>query len=464
MVRAHVIGGGVAGLTAALALRDHGFDVDLYEAHGWLGGRAFSPRPSRRRGDAADAYRLDNGPHVMLGAYDHTISLCERLGTADGFVVQPSLRIAYRDEHGESSQLALTSWLPAPVAFPPALLTHAGFRLRARLRALLGLGLILLGAPRSWSLETWMHRTLQRGQPDEWIWRPMCRAIMNAEPADVSASLFFATLRRAFLGSAKRAGIWLPDRPWGQLIGEPAERSLRAAGIVVHLHTRVGSFVRDGGRIEALKLGSGERERTVQVHPGDLVVSAMPWQALARLLPDPALAGVAEIPGSPITSVWFEIDPERMPKDVTAPEPLTVLVGGGPFHFLYRRPSDPAGRFALLNGGGAGLTGGIPEWTDLALEQVRRCLPEMAPALGATGEGVVTRVTREQAATFVARPGAEDARPKPGLLDGFVNLVVCGDWTATGLPSTLEGAAESAVAAVRTVIDGSSFASADGFL
>jgi squalene-associated FAD-dependent desaturase len=452
VVTAHVLGGGVAGLVAALELRDAGFTVQLHEARGWLGGRAFSPDQRVRVGSD---FRIDNGPHVMLGCYERTIALCERLGTADaGFVRQNGLAVDYRDPSGEASRLALASWLPAPLAFPPALLTHAGFSFRARCRALLGLGGVLLGAPARWSVATWLGRLAQEGLPDAWIWRPMCRAIMNAEPEHVSARLFLATLRRAFLGSAKRAAIWLPDRSWSELIGEPATAQFPRLGIRVRLRSRVTGLRRDGARVAALALGGSVEapEKTIEVRPGDIVVSALPWHSLARLVPDHDVVSAAatELAGSPIVSVWFELDPERLDPSFD-PAPLTALIGGGPFHFVCRRPSDPPHRFALLNGGGHGLPGtDVERWSEAAKRQLAVCFPECSPEVI---DRAPTRVTKENRATIVAGPNTDRFRPRPGALEGFCNLWVCGDWTATGLPSTLEGAADSGYRAVRAVVN-----------
>ena len=183
----------------------------------------------------------------------------------------------------------------------------------------------------------------------------------------------------------------------------------------------------------------------------------MPWHALAKCIDHPAVARASSIPSSPIVSVWFDLDPELVSKSAfdSPPAPLNALIGGGPFHFLYRRPSDPVTRFAVLNGGGVGLEGlDADGLIHAARQQVAHCFPEYAPA----AETGVARVTKENAATIVARPGREDVRPEPGLLEGLANLVICGDWTATNLPSTLEGAAESAVTAVGSVITASSFA------
>ena len=443
MANAYVLGAGVAGLNAAFAAAEGGFRTTLIEAHPWLGGRAFS---LPKRVDVAPEFELDNGPHVMLGCYDHTIELCRRLGTVDGFVQQSALRVDYRDARGRASCLALQPWLPAPLAMGPAMLAHGGFSVASRTRALAGLGAVLAGAPRGWSFADWLRRRGQQGAPSEWIWLPMCRAIMNAEPDRVSARLFLATLRRAFLGSAKRAAMWLPDRPWSALIGEPAHGCLEAAGVGVRVKSRVAGIDIERGRVVQILIASGE---SIPIEPGDVVICALPWSNTNKLLPHvPSFELAATLEPASITSAWFFL--ERVPELAVAPPPsLTALVGGGPFHFLYRRPSESATRFALLNGGGEGVDGvPVDEIAARARTQAKLCFPELAPAL----DTAAVRVTKEAAATIVARPGSEELRPTPGLVSGIANLAVCGDWTATGLPSTLEGAAESGVRCVARVL------------
>ena len=157
--RAFVLGAGVAGLSAAFGLADRGFEVTLLESRGWLGGRAFAfvDRKSGRR--------LDNGPHVMLGCYRAMRALARRLGTEHLFQQDRSLAMAYRREGGEVTHLKLPA-LPVPLAMPIGLLRlRLGFG--AKLRALLGMGSVLLGARSEWTIEDWVRRRWQHGDPAE---------------------------------------------------------------------------------------------------------------------------------------------------------------------------------------------------------------------------------------------------------------------------------------------------------
>ena len=193
--RAYVIGGGVAGLAAAFGLADRGLRVTLLESRRQCGGRAFSSH------DRVLDRDLDNGNHVMLGCYRATRDLLRRLGTERDFLRPASLELAYRFESQRSMRLRL-SRLPVPLAMPWSLLGLA-IPLRARLRALWGMLWVLPGAPASWTLADWLRRRSQLGDPDDVLWRPLCRAVMNVEPEEASAADFLAkTVEQALVEAA----------------------------------------------------------------------------------------------------------------------------------------------------------------------------------------------------------------------------------------------------------------------
>ncbi|MCB9884240.1 MAG: FAD-dependent oxidoreductase [Planctomycetes bacterium] len=423
-----VLGGGVAGLVAAFGLRDRGHRVVLLESRGWLGGRAFSS-PDRHFDR-----ELDNGPHAMLGCYRAMRALLRRIGTDGDFQQDVRLQMAYRRPGGAVDRLSL-SRLPAPLAMPAAL-WRLRLDWRTKLVALRGMAKSLLGAPAAWTVADWLDRNGQRGEPDALLWRPLCRAIMNVEPELASARSFLGTLREAFSGSAAHAAFWLPRKPWCEVLGAPAARALAAAGAEVRLGQRVAELHREGGRITCITTQAGSDE----VGATDLVVSALPWFALAKLLGgEPPVAALAS---SPIVSAFFELreDAPLLPDD----GPVVALVDGDPFHFLLRTPGASPRRFALLSGGSRAFDGQpVAAIERLAREQLARFYP------GSDG-GAEVRIRKEQHATFVASPQHEGSRPAPGSrVHGLENLRLCGDWTATGLPATLEGAARSAEALLR---------------
>ena len=143
------------------------------------------------------------------------------------------------------------------------------------------MGASLIGAPASWTFADWLERRWQRGAPDEVLWRPLCRAVMNCEPEEASAAAFLATLREAFLGAAGRAALWVPKATWNELLGAPAPRALEEAGVTLRVGARVTGFEVDGDRVAAVGLAGGDR---IALGPRDLAVSALPWFALQNQL------------------------------------------------------------------------------------------------------------------------------------------------------------------------------------
>ena len=209
-------------------------------------------------------------------------------------------------------------------------------------------------------------------------------------------------------------------------------RVLADEGIDVQLHARVSGLTVAGQRITALDLGSGRR---LDIGADTEVVSALPWHAFAPLLG--GSPPFAQLASAPLVSAYFAIDDAQAPPDEGL---LTALVAGEPFHFLYRTPGARRGEFALLAGGCRQLDGcKVAEIEAQALTQMARHYPEIEL------RSASVRISKEARATIVAAPGAAAMRPAPGRLAfGPRNLRVCGDWTAVGLPSTLEGAARSA--------------------
>lgn len=424
--RAFVLGGGVAGIAAAVGLADQGAAVTLLEQHSWLGGRAFA------RLDARLGCVRDNGPHVVLGCYDEFRRLLRALGTEGGFVAADTLRVAYADAAGGRAELRLPA-LPVALAMPLGVLRLRAMTLGERLRTLLGLLGSVVDRSRHIDLERWLRRWRQHGGPRKYLWQPLCLAVMNATPSQVSARLFLATLRRLGAGGAARGAIWLPDRPWNEILGEPALARLRAHGADVQLGARVTRLSVVGTRVAAIEVAGRE---PIAVGAGDLVVATLPWHRLAGCLPadDPTAAAATRLRASPIVTVHFALDADPPLPDAA----LVALVDGEPFHFLLRRPSEPKRRFAVLAGGADTLEGASAETiVALACAQLRRHFP----GLGA--DPTRARVVKEARATFVGSPGADASRPACGRHPVLTNLLLAGDWCATGLPSTLESAAAS---------------------
>lgn len=419
--RAFVLGGGVAGIGAALRLADEGHAVTLLEAHRWLGGRAFS------RHDARLGAELDNGPHVMLGGYDAFRALLRRIGSEGEFERQETLCLSYREVGGRTSRLRLPPW-PPRLALGWAALRFPALHFAERLRLVRGAVAALGRGREDETLGDWLVRQRQHGGPRRFLWEPLCRAIQNAPPSAVSARLFLTTLLRALGRGRAGAAIWFPRAGWSSVLGGPAERALVQAGVAVRFASEVVAIEAEAGRARALELRGGER---IVLAPEDRVVCALPWRVAAKVLGEHAPAALRGLAGAAITTVHFA--------GLAVPDegPLVCLVDGGPFHFVCRRPGAPADRFALLSSGDFVGSTNAGEAERLARAELARYYPGVA-----AGDGLA-RVVRVADATALFDPAAARTRPPSGRHPVLANVWLRGDAYATGLPSTLEGAAAS---------------------
>jgi squalene-associated FAD-dependent desaturase len=405
-VRAVVVGGGLAGLAAALDLVDGGHEVTLLEARPTIGG-AVQTLPERE-GDPPPP--PDNGQHIALGCCTEYLLFLHRVGQG-GSVLRTELALPVLDE-GREATLG---------AGALALLRYRHLPFRERLT-------VARVARRVGRLDPDRHddvtfadllRTL--GQSDEAIerfWDVFMRPALNIRSEEASAALAIFTVRTALLGGRGASDLVLPTAPLGAMHGDAAERTLRTAGADVRLRTRAAAL--EGG---AVVLADGTR------FEADGVVVAVPPAESAALLgePDPGLED------SPIVSVHLLFDRKLLDR------PLAALLGS-PAHWIFDRGrltghEPKRGQYLTV------VASGVP---DLAATRGRDLVElmtrEVTGRLG-VAELLWSRVSREPAATFAGRPGQAALRPGPET--GRPDVVRAGAWTATGWPATMEGAIRS---------------------
>ncbi len=435
-----IVGGGVAGLAAALAHHEAGWKVHVVEARDRLGGRAWSLQKD------SDAHDYDNGPHVILGCYHSFRRILRSLGSEGLFHQPPALRLSFLSQGGGIQRLSPPS-LPAPLHLTVGLLRIGGLRLGEKLGMLRTAVLPFMPLPdRRESLEAWMRRKRVSRTSRSLLITPLCRAILNVEPEEASARLFLSTLREAFSGRRKHSALWAPSAPWSEILDRPAQALCAREGIEVSLKSPVQALESRPGQSPVVKLRDG-----TCLDAQDRVVLAVPWDVCHRLLtealgaPPQGSPWGQDIQAAPIVTVYLDLALGMLPFD----DAVMGLVDGEPFHFLVRRadeaghgrPGEPVG---MLAGAAFGLDGRkAEEIITIALDQLAAFLGREEPWPESVTQSA--RVIREQGATIRAMPDIEKLRPKPGS-GPMPGLLVCGDWTDTGLPSTLEGAARSGFA------------------
>ena len=421
--RVVVVGGGWAGLCAALGLAERGVEVRLFEKRAILGGRAYSYR-AREAGHA-----VDNGQHLLMGCYHATLGFLARIGAADRVEIQPELRVPFfHPLRGPATFRCAAA--PSPLHLTLGAMRYTLLSPGERLRLVLG-GLRIALRYRGGSAVTVALALAAAGQSEnlcKCFWNPLAIAVLNELPERASADLFAEVLRRVFFAPAAASRIVFPKVGLSDLCAEPAARAIEKAGGMIEAGPAVEGVEIEGGRATRLSIRGRPEIRA------DAVILAVPPPALPTLLP-PGLrsaTGIAELRGAPIVSAhfWFK-------QPFAAPRMAGFL--DGPIHWLFTPPMQPeSGRYVTLVVSGAHdlVTKAQDEVMRIARRELDRYLPQTRAL-----EVVDALVVKEPQATFAATPEEQPHRPRTRT--AIANLFLAGDWTDTGLPATLESAVVS---------------------
>ena len=448
-----VIGGGLAGATAALALADAGVRVTLAEGRPRLGGLAFSFRRSSPAGELS----VDNGQHVYLRCCTAYQWFLDRIGAARLAPLQGRLDVPVVDaaaRPGRRLGRLRRTGLPVPLHLAASLATYPHLSLAER--ALVGRAALALGRldPLDPALDGedfagWLRRHGQSPRAVEALWDLVGVATLNATAADASLGLAAMVFKTGLLSEAGAADIGWARAPLGELHDTLVRTALDAAGVRTELRARVSAVTAtDGGRWTA----HTDTDTGPLHEPVDTVVLAVPQRDAHALLPEGALD-----------------DPDRLLRIGTAPilnlhvvYDRTVLrrpffaALGSPVQWVFDR-TDASG---LRDAPGAGDSqylavsqSAAHDDIDRPVAELRaRYLPELERLLpGARGAEVRDFfVTRERTATFAPVPGV--GRLRPGAPTNAPGLYLAGAWTATGWPATMEGAVRSGLTAARAAL------------
>jgi hydroxysqualene dehydroxylase len=420
-----VIGGGFAGLSAATRLAERGTRVLVLEARARLGGRA-TAFIDRETGET-----VDNGQHVMFGCYRDTLAWLRLIGAEQNVQIQPSLEVPFISPGGERSVLRCPEW-PAPLHLLGGILRWSALPIGDRLSALRLAPAILraragTSADGQVSVLSWLQT---HGQSDRLIaalWEPLAVAALNQPISEATAAPFIRVLSEMFGRDPRAAALVLPVKPLDQTYADPAR---------IFLESRGGEVRTDAlARVRLTSTGPHTVEIRGYSVRAATVISAVPWHAMRNLFPDPPAAlhrlidSAATMTSMPIATVnlWYD--------RVVMDEPFVGLSGRTvQWIFDKRRVFGESSSHLSLVVSAAGSVAPLSrdELVTLAARDVAEALPR------ARGAALVrATVVREKQATF-SLAAAEPARPAnrtpiPGLF-------LAGDWTDTGLPSTIESA------------------------
>ena len=453
-----VVGGGLAGITAAVALREAGADVTLVEARPRLGGAT----TSFSRG----GLMVDNGQHVFLRCCVAYRGLLARLGMTGSVALQDRFDVTVLGPGGRA-RLRRTA-LPGPLHMGRALAGYRLLSLAQRLRvARAALAMAALNPAREdldqQRLGDWLAAHGQDEQTRRLLWDLFTVSALNVAGDDANLALATTVVKTALLGARDAADIGVPGIPLGDLHGRAAGEHLARLGAQVRLGAKAAAVeVLPGGpggpgprfRVRlAGRGGDGPPDGAGLILEADGVVLAVPPAVAARLAPAGVGGGPAagympgpeqwrELATSPIVNVHVIYDRRvtRLP---------FVAAVDSPVQWVFDR-TGPSGL-----GSGQYLAVSLSAadaYVDVPASALRKqFLPAMADLFPAAREAGVTDffVTRERQATLRQVPGCE--RLRPGAATALPGLVLAGAWTDTGWPDTMEGAVRSGLNAVRVL-------------
>ncbi len=440
-----VVGGGLAGITAALSLADAGLRVTLVEGRPRLGGLAFSFQRSTSYGELT----VDNGQHVFLRCCTAYQWFLDRIAARELVTLQDRLDVPVLDARRMRLGRLRRADLPVPLHLAASLATypHLGLVERAAVgRAAIALRGLDPADPKLDAVDfgSWLRARGQSPRTVEALWDLVGIATLNAPAGRASLGLAAMVFKTGLLSERGAADIGWASAPLGDLHHGRAHAALEAAGVRTVLRARVTSLTRAaGGWQVGVATGPGRGERL----DAAAVVLAVPQRETHALLPPGALddpGALLRIGTAPILNVHVVYD-----RPVLRGPFLAAI--GSPVQWVFDRTAASG-----LPGGGQYLAlsqSAAQDEIDRTVAELRaRYLPELERLLPAA-RGARVRdffVTRERTATFAPAPGV--GRLRPGPRTRAPGLHLAGAWTATGWPATMEGAVRSGRAAAREAL------------
>lgn len=445
--RVAIVGAGVSGLAAGVALADAGYDVTVFERRPFVGGRACSyVHPG-------SGETIDNCQHILLGCCTNLRSLLARVGRSNAIGWTES--ITYIEPGGRRSVVRPGS-LPAPFQSAWSFLTARCFSIADKWAIAFGLQKFMAGYPQDVpggeSFLAWAKRHKQTPGAIKRFWEPILASALNDDLDRISVRYAGKVLRESFLNSREAARMGVPLLPLSEMYSGAAAYMHRK-GAQLHLRTSVRSLtqLQSGGWSLAIDSDGSMRDEHF-----DEVVLALPFEATQKLLYSlpggDALArlstDIASFEHVPLVGIhlWFDREITELPHAVL----LDTTI-----QWMYQRSRlqpeetrEPGSHLELVVSVARKL---VPmsqnEIIDLAMRELKLFFPQVQAATL-----LKAVVTKEVRATFAVTPG-QDAR-RPAARSPWAGLYFAGDWTDTGWPATMEGAARSGFLAAEAVTGG----------
>ena len=418
-----IIGAGYAGLAAAVELAAAGRQVEVFEASRVLGGRA--------RMAQIDGFTVDNGQHLLIGAYTETLRLMRTVGAVpDVLLKRTPLHLEFPGEFLMSAP-SFSIPVPAPLHTVFALLLARGLDWRekwAAIRLMQGLKASRFRIEPDITVTEWLDRNETPPRQRRLLWEPLCIAALNTPAERASAQVMANVLRDSLGGTRSASDMLLPQVNLSALFPEPAEKFIIEHGGTVHSGHRVSSLRRAGGAWLVDDIG-----------PFAQIVLAVAPYHLAGLVTELAHQ-VEHFSWEPIVTSYFSY-----PDWVGLPRPM-LGVDAGLAQWLFDRGAL-CGQRGLI----AAVISARGRHLDLPTEELERGIHEeiarLVPGLPAP---LAVQTITEKRATYACIPNLQ----RPAARTHLPGLWLAGDYVAGDYPATIEGAVRSGVAAARGVLAG----------
>ncbi|TAL70031.1 MAG: FAD-dependent oxidoreductase [Bacteroidetes bacterium] len=427
-----VIGAGIAGIASAIELVQKGIEVIVLERRAFPGGRMYSIL------DNETGEKIDNGQHLMAGAYVNFFNILKTLNTFNLIEFQKSLIVPFLDLNGTSSILD-SSLFPGKAGILYGFLKLKGVGFKSKINTIKLFRNLINGYADSDGLTVQQLLNRYQIQEDitEMFWQPLCLAVMNLNVSDASAPLFANVLKRLFL-KKDYSSLAFSKVPLMDLISPFDEWLQNNYGKILYKST-VKELQIDEHKITVIPDDNN-------IISADAVISAIPWHSLLKILPVKYhdylfFNTLNEYQPSSIISMYLWLD-----KNITEMK-FTGMIGAKTQWIFNRRNicsensinEKYPGHITLTISGANNIINTNPE------KLVKECFEEVKKAFKSDVKLLRWKMIKEKRATFIANPETDDKRLSQ--YTPIENLFLAGDWTATGLPATLEGAAFSGVLA-----------------
>ncbi|MGC2404752.1 MAG: hydroxysqualene dehydroxylase HpnE [Acidobacteriaceae bacterium] len=427
-----VVGGGLAGISAACALADAGYRVRLLEKRRYLGGRASSYE------HPGTGEVIDNCQHVLLGNCVNLIDLYRRLGVSGA--IRWFDRLTFLEPGGRRSILKPSS-LPAPLHDLPAFLRAQAFSLADKLAIGRGMSAFLTGVPEDTeeNFAQWMARHGQTRAAIERFWKPVLVSALNEDPEYMSVHYAGQVMRKSLLLSPAAGLFGVPTIPLSELYGH-AKDYIESRGGRVEFNSAPEAFhwLEDTQEWSVVTQGEG--------FTADSIVLALAFEGVVKLLPglptnleaDRLASRLERFEHSPITGIhlWFDREVSDLEHAILLDRTIQWM-----FHKSRLQPEkrrgEPGSYIELVVSASKSLINmHRQEIIDLALRELGEFLPLLAGA-----KLVKATVVKEVRATYSIRPQLDLVRPS--VQSPWPRIFLAGDWVSTGWPATMEGAVRS---------------------